>query len=1012
MEELTAETLQSIYMLLSDQDRVNEASEMLERIQSDPRAIAVHTEVLANTTDPRVARPVLIGLSRLIDRCLKDAPEEVSIQLRNFVGDQLQKCQSVEAGRQICETLSAIINVVMRSEGGGFGPGASFLEPLFELAAALISAPNYPRAVSMFLWHILLTPFKAAHQSDRLEMMKTLFDFACDGMQSDDSEIRIGAMYLLDDLTWCAQPNVDEDEAFESATTPQFIRLMTQLGEFLISHCTDVNDPELCRYVSACDLDSRGNRQTFIKYVKPLLVMVANGVANDANVIEVRNFVHEILSGATEYIIDTFTPEEIDAMIMASIKLALQVCAKDPEGEAWKNHMLYFGELIDGGRHIQVIMSAIETCFAGENPCERLVGLMLVAAVAEADPAFLDSAVITSALAAGDVDNDVFVCTVCQMIDELKKTPRLIFDSFSPIVEYLLKSYKYDVAKWQLPSVIKCLQKPPHYFWELFNRLGSLAGVQDMQARNMIIEAMGMCLSSADHPVEGFFDILAPILQDALNTHQDFAPAVLMCFGNLTAAAPLQISALMPTLMELSEVVLKSDAYYTIVRALKMIRKLASCLIESLEPYLGALVPILVEIASRPAPDSDEMYIESTRTNYEKMRIGAFECLCVIAREVDSLKEPLGKLIWEACSSSTDAKTLETAKYIHVGKSLFRDLGCDMVPFLQQLVSLIANKESSKMLKKLLVCVRDILAFSSSELSINLAEKISNLVFRALDGVYNGFLVQSPRELQIPFEMKRNLWRILRILVCQAKSAISPMVPDFITGLEDELVPDGSIVCVMFLQLASKMVFYCPEHDDIIADLFKDTSYAWNISTGEASILYHILMSFTYLVLAGKDMFASDASNLLEIAARIQCQAATEFALTRSAALALSGTVLSVYKLEVPDERIGEIIGHIRDCSRCLQPTCETMPLLVNFLATIYPRFQQSMTRVLPRIARAVLTTEPFVWGELSRDAIVLVLETSKGLSKDEWLMLVGMNQCLYRKVQRNAATLTEMIQK
>ena len=1003
MQALTKENVQSAYLAVLNPTGANiqEANNFLGAVYKETDAILLHIELLAGTTDQRLRKIVFIGLAQAVSLTLGQASVEVAVRLRDFLCASLRDCTSVEYGRDLCDVVSTA--VLARTKGKRVA--LEYCGPLFELATGMLNTADYPRAVCLDLWAGILSTFKESNVEQMWAVLQRVLECTYQSLQSENQDERASAMSLVDSFVWSFNPYVNDLECqfCEKAWEPM-MEALVKLGEYLYTHCGEASSHELSKFVSFFGdiFEDQENKRYIVEKMRPLIVVTETAVANEAIALSVRNHIHSMLTAGREFIAQSFDLEEIASMMKVGIKLAVEMCAASPDEMAWKNHQPFFADIVECGENIQVIFEALTAFLPSQVPYQRLVGIMLVGALVEKNPHVVDQKMMTAALAAGDVDSEVFIVTTCQMLDDCKAHPRVLQISFNTIAEYLLKWYKYDSARFTLPTVIKAIKMRPQFFKELFTRLASMAAVPDMGVLNIIIDTMGACLAEAVYPVEGFFEVLAPILERAIQMHADFAPAVLMCFGNLVAVAPSQIIELLPKLMEYTGTILKSTEYSAVIQALRLIRKIALYLIISFEPFLPTFVPILAELAAREMPDSPEMYIESNRLNHEHMKRDAMICLCIIAREVDSLKQSVGKPIWETCSTSTESNTIETMKYIHYGQWLFYDLQCDLSPMMQQVLSLLQVRESAH--KVLLQALIDMITCNSQEFVARWMEKISDFVMSAMEGMYNVFLVVRIHDVKVPSALRRCLWQVFKTLIDQVKSGISAQVPVFITRIQHEFVRDGTRSDAMFLQLCSKMVYYCPEHRELTTYMFGEVVQAFG-KTRDPHGVFYLLIAFSYLLIAGREIFKDHAPGLLSRAEGIENQAAGALKMLVPPALALSATIITTYNPEIPDERLLEIINKI-DFSL----VGEIMPLLVNFLIDMTPRFPDAVKQKLPSIAAAVLAAEPLVWGNIKKDALLLVLQTAAQLNEDQWFSLLSMNQTTFRKVQRNIANLTQFV--
>ena len=1003
MQALTKENVQSAYLAFLSPTGANiqDANNFLGAVYTQTEAILLHLELLAGTTDPRLRKIVFIGLAQAVSLTLGQAPEEVAVRLRDFLCASLRDCTSIEDGRRLCDVVNAA--VLARTKGKRVG--LEWCGPLFELAIGMLNMPEYPRAVCLALWAGILTTFKESEIEQMWVVLQRVLECTYQSLQSENQDERVSAMSFIDAFVWSINPYVNDFECqFCDKEWEPMMEALVKLGEYIYTHCGEASSPELSKFVSFFGdiFEDQENKRYIVDKMRPLIVVTEAAVANEAIGLSVRNHIHSILTAGREFIAQSFELEEIASMMKVGIKLAVEVCAANPDEMAWKDHQLFFADIVEQGENIQVIFEALAAFLPSQVPFERLVGIMLVGALCEKNPHVVDQKMMAAALAAGDVDSEVFVGTTCQMLDDCKSHPRVLQISFSNIAEYLLKWYKYDSARFTLLIVIQAIKMRPQFFKELFPRLASMAAVPDMGVLNLIIDTMGACLAEAVYPAEGFFEVLAPILERAIQTHADFAPAVLMCFGNLVAVAPSQIIELLPKLMEYTLTILKSTEYPAIIQALRLIRKIASYLIISFEPFLPTFVPILAELAAKEVPNSPEMCIEGNRLNHDHMKRNAMICLCIIAREVDSLKQSVGKPIWDTCSTSTESNTIETMKYVHYGQWLFYDLQCDLSPMMQQVLSLLQVRESAH--KLLLQALVDMITCNSKEFVARWLEKISEFVMNAMEGMYNVFLVVRIHDVKVSSAIRRSLWHVFKTLIDQVKSGISAHVPLFIRRIQHEFVRDGTRSDAMFLQLCSKMVYYCPEHRELTTYMFGEVVRAFG-KTQDAQGVFYLLMAFSYLLIAGKEIFGEHAQGLLSRAEGIERQAAGALKMLVPPALALSATIITTYNPEIPDERLLEIVNKI-DVSM----VGEIMPLLVNFLMDMTPRFPDAVKQKLPGIAAAVLAADPLVWGNIKKEALILVLQTAAQLSEDQWLSLLFMNQTTFRKVQRNIAKLTQFV--
>ena len=995
MSVVTPETVLQAYQQLMTQaqnpDLINSAVQFLRQFCSDPRSVPIHLELLRQVTDPKLVVWIVLGISETVAKEPRRIGGEIVAQVEAVFLEELAKRPSREVTQTMFETLGKMVSI------GTVHLGEQMFENTFRFALSLIGT-DFPQDLLLDLWAAILQTYLKRNSQNTVELYKMFFDWAMTLLASKESEIRAHTLTFIDSMIASITESSPEPEIqwAEMAAEPlmealnqiaqslfQEKEVTTELKTFLFFFSNVFEDPKV--FVTAKS--------------EPVMRTAVVALANMDVSVGVRMCVHELLTCALSFLVEEFCMEDMLKMAEVSIKLTVEACRQAPdEWSYWQSTEDMYLEMLEHDCFVEMFVQFTSVLFASADICERLVGMLVLKSIASAQGKCVTREMVMTALGVADVDDETVVSTACQLIDAMCATPMIVVMCMNELVEYLLKWGKYNIVFRTLGNVIKSVKKPPMFFTGLMEKLFSLFNGANMQIANDLLYALGRCCARPDCPVEELFDKFGPVLETAIRSHRDFAPVVLMCFGNMVRVAPQHVAKNLPKILEYAGNFMREDSCIAWAKAARMIMKIAAYLPKSLEPFLPKIVPVMMQAVFGPVPDTEEMKIEYNRIAYTKMQQKCMLCLGVIARELPEYGASLGGNLWKLILERLDLQTCY-AKLVTILCPILVEQHCDMGSILHQVFNQVYPQWNQDVLRILLDTLQVIVLHNTKEFAMQHKATIIDHVLSAYSGIYHGYVMSDSAECKIPAVLQCALYRLLLTVVDQARDG---MAPD-IEGIFTRMKVTGKRLEAMRLHICAKMLFYCQSECKIEDLVLKEAFNAWK-TANKHDTLYHLIMTFLCLFKIGNGMrLAQYSEGFLKVSCEMMANLPVEYRSVRCAITCFWTTLIMIYGVEVDPETVASFISPIR-----LQANTEILPFFAPFYSWAHSKWPEVITPTLPQAAAAIFSSDPAVVSRIPEETLKFFIAVAANIKEEQWSELLYYNESHLAKVLQNIQRLTQ----
>lgn len=1000
---VTVQTLHEAYQRIAsptpDTQLVTQAVQFLGDFCRTPNSVPLHIELLQQVDAPVLKILILRGIIESIVKDIRCVGMDTLLRLEVCLLEELAKRQPTGVIKTLCDTIGTMVTIA----------SVVFPEPIFDqtfrFAIGLIDS-DFPQEHALYLWTQLFSTYLKRNHNETVNVFNAFFRWTLSLLVHENEEIRTNAFCLIDTVI----------ESTTGATIAQDIDWMDEacvpLVEILAQRAAVLFRANKITDELKCFLEFYNNvfqeQKDFVINKSEMVIRTAVVAIEDPEAdVTFRMCIHELLCWAASFIIECFSPDDIVKIVEVSIKLAVQTCQQMPdECSLWQSTEELYTGIMEGGCYVDIFLRAVPMLFDSGNPCEQLIALVVLKSVALCAGKRVPRELLLNALRVADADDETAVITACQLIEALCLTPITILSIFNEVTEYLLKWAKYENVFRTLGDVIKCVKKPPAFFAPLIEKLFILIPSGNPQTINELLYALGRCCARPDGPVDGLFEKLAPVLETAIGAHEDFAPVVLMCFGNLVRIAPIQIAKNLEKILEYAVTFMCDTKFVAWAAAAKMIMKFVAYLPKTIQPFLPRLVPIMVEAVSSALPETDEMRIEYNRLAFAKMQRKCLLCLAVIAREIDEYGASLGENLWKIATERLDTHVFYT-KLVSILCPLLVEQGCNLAPIVAQLLNQVYPQSDHKILLHLLETIRQIIIHNTKEFALQHKTLIINSAMSAYSGVYQGFLVTGQAQIKIPGVLKAALYRLLMSVIDQVREDIGPDAETIYTTLKSEMGATGSVSQAMTHHLWCKLFYYCPSSADIRAGLERTAMRIWK-AVDKYDSLYHIDMSFVCLfrVYTGSQ-WQQAAEGLLKISYDMLTAPhggiPAELRNLRCSTACLWCTIVLVYNMEPSPEEVMNVLNSAQP-----HANTEVLPFLAPFFAWAHGKWPDLVSPRLPQFAAVLLSSEMSILHRVPEDTLRFFIAVAASIKEEQWLEMFDYNESSLIKLFKNVQRLTQ----
>ena len=896
------------------------------------------------------------------------------------------------------------------------------MEKIYEFAKAMLDDGNF-FTTGVYLWGLI---FNSLDDEIKVESADSLIDISQKALAIDEPYSLIYGTKLLQVVILETSTKIDYSPNIES--------LVELLIQVLKKAFFDDRNPIECNQIIKI-INELYLVELFEQYSSDFAQFAIEVMSQEELPLELRVNAFELIEDDNDRkcaLLESCDFKEIEPYFVLFINIMIQFLQNQRDVSDFEFASSFFehaGATIEGNEVFKFIIQAATKLSATIGVIGTQAGLFLLYSIVESQQEFFTEyidIIVKYIINYADCDDDYIERYAFNLINEMAEwiAPALS-SKLDIIVEFIMKHINHQEGFRTLDYVLDQALHPPGDLLDFIQVLISFIEQATMDQIELIISSIASSISSSFLPIEDAYELICPVLNDALGeNNEEIQKVAIKCFGNLAIISPRSASSDIDKLSVILTQVFTNSDYNDDIKLLYesivCLKKVCQHLPISFEPFFDDFAQILLQILDEAYPIKlNEQEREKQPEEIYDIQAQLLMCIATFINAFPHKMADFGETFYQLLieAQKNDKLTIPVYQSVKIAVNGFRELEYDCFPIFDiTVLSILRNTDNKQMISEFHNTLTCLLInygeqINREQINPNLFKTICQQLVNGLDIQYTGYLMY---ELStIP-----DIRLINPIFTCliQFIDLMGPNIQEFtedIFNVVDHFLPkfDTENLIIPCKPICGYTIEVYAKLSSILADGEKFYAIAAQCILGTMNIKNFelqscIARSLRYLLLTNTELFETNTQHFIVYSEGIMKLLFTEQFESENlkhSIVAFWCALITTLELTPNEESLAIALSF-------LPPPIsdESIPSVTHFLSFAMKNFPSAeIQEKLPFVAAAAIASIEPIIAKIDQTVIGEMLEVLSSISEQDMPQFVFYKEDLLLNLMNNISKLT-----
>lgn len=938
----------------------------------------------------------------------KDYSKENIIEIKELLILIMQNESSFQIRKILCDIVSNLMKDI-RPEDESIS-----CEDIFELANQMLNDKNL-FATGIYLWSLI---FARLDEESKSQAIDFLLEVSKKALASDNQDSLISGMKLL-------QTMFDSGAFTEAADSiVELLLLVVRKAFYEGKELEESND--IIKNVSELLLND-AFELSGIRFAKFAIEVMLQDELPLGLRIKAYQLIEKSDDRGCIALLEEFNYdfEPIQQYFQLFINMMIQILQSQRDDSSFDFANIFFhnagASFEDGKVFLYVIQASAE--LTNLEAIGVQIGLFLLYSIVESQQEYFSEyidIVVKYIVEYADCEDDYILTYAFYLLIEMAEyvAPSLT-TKIDIIVTFLMKHVNHQEGLRTLDIVLDHALDPPSDLSGFIQTLITISQQANSEQVVLLISCIASSISSAYQPNEDVYNLICPVLNDALEeSNEEIQKVAIRCFGNLTIISPRSSAGEIEKVADMLMQVFTQGNYTTdivlFIESIICLTKLCKNLPISFEPYFDDFAQIITTLSNEgnEAEKKEENEDEDQSDDFNRMQAQLLLCIATFIHSYPSkMAQYIERFYYNlsVCQSinKSDQLIIPICRSIKIAANEFKSVGLNCFSIYIPIITQLSRSGDIETLCEIHNTLTVLLRCCGEQLNNKPTSHVKKLICQNLSsGIGSQYYTYFMYELS-PYPDVRLIRPVFKCIF-QFIDTLGPEIELFL----------GDIVSAIkhFLKCQNQLIYGLTiEAYAKLSSVLKDTKLSTealeciheNFESEKVEMQESITRSLRFLMNKAMEVITSNQQSFIDYTKNIMKQinaGQIDSQSLKYSSLALFCTLVVALELTPSEEDISMVLETLPP-----PPSDESIPSVAVFVSYVLrnPTSEEFQSK-LPFIAAAVMASEESSLAEIDPQIILLMQKILSEIQKDELPKYVYYREKTLLQLIRNMPKIAE----